>query len=184
MSEELTGWSAGLYVVSSPGEFHPQALSEPYVSLSTHTAPSAQPPHQARRPRPRLGILPLKHFAPSGCPDPARAEPPVHLRSSPITGPSSLLRAPLPLCPASVLRHLWCPPLAPLPLHRDDRFSRSSPEPDPASRRLYAGRRVGTKQVTPHPCPRAITPPWFRRRFRHLDTSSDGSLSFVSLDHT
>ncbi len=23
---------------SSPGEFHPQALTEPYVSLSTHTA--------------------------------------------------------------------------------------------------------------------------------------------------
>ena len=25
--------------VSSPGEFHPEALVEPYMSLSTHTAP-------------------------------------------------------------------------------------------------------------------------------------------------
>jgi hypothetical protein len=30
--------------VSSPGELHPQALAEPYVSLSTHTAPIIQTP--------------------------------------------------------------------------------------------------------------------------------------------
>ena len=30
--------------VSSPGELPPQALSEPYVRLSPHTAPSVQPP--------------------------------------------------------------------------------------------------------------------------------------------
>ena len=30
-------------LVSSPGEFHPQALSEPYVNLSIHTAPIIQP---------------------------------------------------------------------------------------------------------------------------------------------
>src|SRR5215469_9411871 len=29
--------------VSSPGEFHPEALSELYVSLSTHTAPAMEP---------------------------------------------------------------------------------------------------------------------------------------------
>ena len=29
--------------VSSPGEFHPEALVEPYMSLSTHTAPIAEP---------------------------------------------------------------------------------------------------------------------------------------------
>ena len=28
---------------SRAGEFHPHALSEPYVSLSTHTAPSFRP---------------------------------------------------------------------------------------------------------------------------------------------
>ena len=30
-------------LVSSPGEFHPQALSEPYVRFSPHTAPIIQP---------------------------------------------------------------------------------------------------------------------------------------------
>lgn len=30
--------------MSSPGESHPQALSEPYVRLSPHTAPSVQSP--------------------------------------------------------------------------------------------------------------------------------------------
>ena len=29
--------------VSSPGESHPQALSEPYVNVSAHTAPIIQP---------------------------------------------------------------------------------------------------------------------------------------------
>ena len=29
--------------VSSPGEFHPEALSEPYVNVSIHTAPIIQP---------------------------------------------------------------------------------------------------------------------------------------------
>jgi hypothetical protein len=29
--------------VSSPGESHPEALVEPYVSLSTHTAPITEP---------------------------------------------------------------------------------------------------------------------------------------------
>ena len=29
--------------VSGAGEFHPHALAEPYVSLSTHTAPINQP---------------------------------------------------------------------------------------------------------------------------------------------
>jgi hypothetical protein len=32
-----SGW------VSSPGESHPEALVEPYMSLSTHTAPIAEP---------------------------------------------------------------------------------------------------------------------------------------------
>jgi hypothetical protein len=29
--------------VSRPGEFHPEALAELYVSLSTHTAPIMEP---------------------------------------------------------------------------------------------------------------------------------------------
>jgi hypothetical protein len=40
-------------IVSSPGEFHPQALSEPYVRLSPHTAPSVRVP----RPLGTLAII-------------------------------------------------------------------------------------------------------------------------------
>ena len=84
--------------MSSPGEPPPQALSEPYVRLSPHTAPSVQPPKHpddlASRPR-----LLLRRVGPVR----AKAEPPTHLRSSSITEPSSLLRASLPPCPASVL---------------------------------------------------------------------------------
>jgi hypothetical protein len=32
-----------VYQVSRPGEFHPQALAEPCVNLSAHTAPIIQP---------------------------------------------------------------------------------------------------------------------------------------------
>ena len=34
---------AGHYPVSSPGESHPEALSEPYLNLSAHTAPAMEP---------------------------------------------------------------------------------------------------------------------------------------------
>jgi hypothetical protein len=160
---------AGRMTVSSPGESHPQALSEPYVSLSTHTAPGVQPPEPPsdlaliRGSSPQVGLIRTS------------AEPPAPLRSSPITGPSTLLRTLLPLCPASVLWHLRFPPLALLPSHRDDRFSCSSSKPDPRSCRLHAGRQWGTKQAhrwEPPPHPRARTQPWFRRRLGHLDTSS------------
>ena len=40
-------------------------------------------------------------------------------------------------------------PLASLPSHRGDRFPRSTKEPRPCSRRLYAGRHLGRKQVSP-----------------------------------
>ena len=42
-----------------------------------------------------------------------------------------------------------------------DRFPRSTQEPEPRSRRLYAGHHRGRKQVTPRTCPRPTTPPGF-----------------------
>jgi hypothetical protein len=39
-------------------------------------------------------------------------------------------------------------PLAFLPLHRGDRFPRSTPEPESSSRHLNAGRRPDSKQVS------------------------------------
>ena len=35
-------------LVSSPGEFHPEALAEPYVNVSIHTAPIIQPGKEPR----------------------------------------------------------------------------------------------------------------------------------------
>src|SRR5664280_1693073 len=69
------------------------------------------------------------------------------LRSIPIAGTSTLLQVDPPLCPASVLSFLWSPPLEFLPYHRDDRFPRSTQEPESGSRYLYAGCRPSSKQV-------------------------------------
>src|SRR5829696_9012385 len=85
------------------------------------------------------------------------------LRSSPITEPSSLLRAGPPLCPASVLCPSRCLPLGVLPLAtggrpaplspgrrcRGDRFSCSVPAPATSSRHLYTGHHQGHTQVAP-----------------------------------
>ena len=98
------------------------------------------------------------------------------LRSSPITGPSSLLRAVPPLCLASVLCRSRCSPLAVLPLahpsegdpadqverYQGDRFSCSMPAPTTSSRHLYTGHRQGNTQAAPwlraHPDGRAFVP--------------------------
>src|SRR6516162_6117239 len=108
------------------------------------------------------------------------------LRSSPITGPSPLLRAVPPLCPASVLCRSRCSPLAVLPLpattttspgrrYRGDRFSCSVPAPATSSRHLYTGHRQGSKQAAPRlrarqhgaPLSRAFcTPPVLMPSFR------------------
>src|SRR3954469_15392109 len=52
-------------------------------------------------------------------------------------------------------------PLGRLPLHRDDRFSRSIQEPDPASRRLNAGCRTGGFQGCSRACPGGSDHPRF-----------------------
>jgi hypothetical protein len=104
------------------------------------------------------------------------------LRSSPITGPSSLLRAGPPLCLASVLCPLRFLPLGVLPSgdqaaatgpqHRGDRFSPSLPAPATSSRHLYTGHHRGDIQAAPRlrartrrhgPLSRGQVPPRFRR---------------------
>ena len=49
IGESLTVERFPLGPESSPGEFHPKALAEPYVNVSIHTAPIIQPGevHQA-----------------------------------------------------------------------------------------------------------------------------------------
>ena len=86
---------------SRPGESHPEALTEPCLNLSAHTAPPMQPLPTGTRRCPNHRNPPV-----AGCsvvPDRIGHS----LRSSPITGPSSLLRSDPPLCSASVLSRLW-----------------------------------------------------------------------------
>jgi len=118
-------------LLSRPGEFHPEPLTDPDVILSHHPARAT-----ARRLPPSVdeGLFPASRLARSTamtCP----------LRSSPITEPSALLRGSPPLSGALVLSALRLTPLAPFPLAPPARFSRSVPEPGRASRRLYAGCR-------------------------------------------
>src|SRR6516162_627442 len=48
------------HLASRPGEFHPQALLEPCVNLSIHTAPDVQPPTESvKRPCLSTELLPL-----------------------------------------------------------------------------------------------------------------------------
>jgi hypothetical protein len=42
--------------LSSPGEFHPQALTEPCVTVSCHTAPIVQPTNK-EDPNERTGLV-------------------------------------------------------------------------------------------------------------------------------
>src|SRR5690606_28856806 len=51
--EALPGRDVG---VSRPGEFHPQPLAEPDVSLSTHPAPIIQPWVQLRAPNGQMRV--------------------------------------------------------------------------------------------------------------------------------
>ncbi len=82
-----------------PEEFHLQSPTEPYVNLSTHTAPASLALGTSRSqadagsypapPSSRLAVTPYKLAHP--------------LRSSPITGPSSLLQDDPPPSCASIL---------------------------------------------------------------------------------
>jgi len=69
------------------------------------------------------------------------------LRSNSLSESSSLLRAARPLCRASVLWALRRLRLCRLPLHRNDRFTRSVRKPNTRSRRLYTGCRLAHKEV-------------------------------------
>ena len=102
------------------------------------------------------------------------------LRFTLVTSASTLLRASPPLCPASVLWPRRGYLLELLPLHRDDRFLRSSLKPESGSRRLNAGCRLGSKQVSPNLIPERVSDPGFDivSYFRHVIS---GSLAFVFL---
>ena len=93
--EKMRSWRTS----SGPGEFHPQALTEPHVNLSIHRAPAS---HSLETSRPqayakRTRFLPVAWLTIACC---ELAHP---LRSSPITELSTLLLDdPSPSC-ASIL---------------------------------------------------------------------------------
>ncbi len=102
---------------SRPGEFHPGALSEPYLTVSRHTAPPVQPawdrdqcpipgfPHHS--PGDGKLLCPVHRSSPvAGCSH-VRDRTGTPLRSSVITTPSALLQTSPSPCPASVLSRSW-----------------------------------------------------------------------------
>ena len=143
---------------SSPGEFHPQALTEPYVRLSPHTAllgPLRR--WTSQRPSPCFAgeVLPQRGcliqsasrvglFAPCALPRFIATTS----RSAPVgrIGTQSLVGL----------------PLVTLPLRSSpDRFPRSALRPRSHSRRLHAGCRSGNKQVAPDLVPEQDINPGF-----------------------
>src|SRR6516164_1680177 len=83
--------------------------------------------------------------------------------------PTTNCSAPVPRIGTLALAVLaaWTSPLA-----SDDRFSRSVQEPDPTSRRLYAGCRSGSLQARSRAYPGSKTLPRFRHHLMHFDRSS------------
>jgi hypothetical protein len=70
------------------------------------------------------------------------------------------------------------------PPHRDDRFTRSAPEPRPSSRHLHAGHRLANTQAPARLLPGLSVPPGFdviSLAFRHVIS---GSLALAFLAHT
>ena len=92
--------------MSRPEEFHFEPLSEPYVTLSRHTAPIRQTCFTLCRTGSfiRLPVAPLRNILTQS------------LCSSSITEPSSLIRTDPPRCRASVLSALRLFPAWPSPL--------------------------------------------------------------------
>jgi hypothetical protein len=62
--------------------------------------------------------------------------------------------------------------------HRDDRFPRSTPEPEPSSRHLHAGHRLASLQAPSRLIPRPLRPSvsMSSKAFRHVIS---GSLTFA-----
>src|SRR5262249_52121349 len=136
---------------SSPGEFHPQALTEPDGSLSAHPALITQP-LPAWSPR---RVAPHRWVDPTTRPDDWAPSLQTHYRSFDAnTSPS----APVPRIGTLALVGR---PLGLLPWHRGDRFPGSPFEPGSDSRHLHAGRRAGAKRISPARIPEHRLDPGF-----------------------
>jgi hypothetical protein len=111
------------------------------------------------------------------------------LRSSPITGPSPLLRGGPPPCRASVLSPSQFQLLGVLPSarrrqhtgqrHHGEGFPRFALAPEPGSRHLCAGQPPGQQTGIPLALPGATTGPRLRLPSLRLRHFSSGSLTFA-----
>ena len=130
--------TSSTHKVSQPREPPPRLLSELYVNLSAHTAPIIQSfndlAFSTGSSHPMVG-----QFQKPDDPGPWLH---LHYRGFFTTTPRS---APVRRIGTQILVGL---PLESLPLHRHDRFPRSARKPVSRSRRLHAGHRLDSKQVS------------------------------------
>src|SRR6266850_30157 len=132
---------------SRPGEFHPEPLTDPCLTVSHHTARAIP---ESCRPLPKpagSSCFQLAHYG-SSADDPP---PSLHGHYS----ASSLLRGDPPLDAASVLSLSWFNPLVAFPLAPTPSFPRSLRSPLPGSAHLYAGCRPARKQAPSELVPRS-----------------------------
>src|ERR1700724_1172901 len=129
--------------VSSPGELHPEALSERCVNLSIHTAPIIQPFTALLMPSHSSLQRKLVRFRQR---DSAAPSLPSHYKSFHATTGSSA-----PYFGIGILPHGVCH--LSFPFSSEARFSRSIPKPVLSSCRLYPDCRRVRKQVSPRLVP-------------------------------
>ena len=159
--------------MSRPEGFHLQALAEPYMTLSRHTAPIRQAwPFRTAC----LSYLPR-----SSCcqlsqmirrPDPPPLLQPHYRVFNAHTGRSAPVS-----CIGTLASRLA--PLELLPLHQEPGSCSSARTPVSDSRPLYAGRHPPRHQAPGGLVPGSAYAPGFDDFFSFNDASSEGLLSFV-----
>ena len=141
------GWILLEASPSRPGEFHPEPLTDPCLTVSHHTARAIP---ESCRPPPKPAGSSCFQLALYGS---SADDPPPSLHGH--YSASSLLRGDPPLDAASVLSLSWFNPLAAFPLATTPSFPRSLRSPLPGSAHLYAGCRPARKQAPSELVPRS-----------------------------
>ena len=129
--------------MSSPGELHPEALSERCVNLSIHTAPIIQPFYGFVD---AISLIPAAQVGELRQLDNAAPLLHSHYKSFHATTGSSAPYSGIGILPHGVC-HLS------FPFSSEARFSRSIPKPVLSSCRLYTDCRRVRKQVSPRLVP-------------------------------
>src|ERR1700682_1574162 len=161
---------------SRPGEFHPEPLTDPCLTVSRHTARAI---HESCRPPPKPAGSSCRQLAHYGF---GVDDLPPSLHGHYPT--SSLLRSSPPRGVAFVLSLSWFLPLVASPLASTPRFPRSVRRPLLGSAHLYAGCRSARKQVPSELIPRSSNYCGFDIVLAVFDTRNGGSLSVLFLEVT